>query len=246
MQSARTSQKLLLVLFFATVAISAHGQQTSLFTQYMFNGLVINPAYTGSHGNMTTTAAYRSQWTRLKGAPQTQVASFHSPIKFSRSAAGALLQHDQAGVTHQYTLYGTYAYHIPVSKNAKISVGGQGGISYYQANRTDANIVTNGNVPDPTYMTNESRFMPNLGGSFGTPFFIALGLSEWKKRPELLQSWPVFGVVNAFVMATCVLIEYAHQILGLGAFHAHDVAASLVGMAAALIAYTVLQRAGKI
>lgn len=153
----------MLLITLATVAISADAQQTSLFTQYMFNGLVINPAYTGSHGNMTTSAAYRTQWTGLKGAPQTQVASFHSPIKFSRSAAGALLMHDQAGVTHQYTFYGTYAYHIPVSAKGKISVGGQAGISYYQANRADALIVTNGNQPDPTYMTNDSRFMPNLG-----------------------------------------------------------------------------------
>lgn len=88
--------------------------------------------------------------------------------------------------------------------------------------------------------------MPSLGGSFGTPFFIALGLSEWKKRPELLQSWPVFALVNAFVMAMCVLIEYAHQIFGLGAFHTHDVAASLVGMAAALIVHALLVRSGKI
>jgi len=158
----KTLRKLLLICF-ATASVGARAQQQALFTQYMFNGLVINPAYTGTHGNMNASAAYRSQWTRLKGAPQTQVASFHSPIKFSRSAAGAVLQHDQAGVTHQYTFYATYAYHIPVSAKGKISVGGQAGFGYYQANRTDANIVTNGNQPDPTYLVNESRFQPNLG-----------------------------------------------------------------------------------
>lgn len=151
------------MLALLTVTMYAEAQQTSLFTQYMFNGLVINPAYTGSHGNMTTSVSHRSQWTRLKGAPQTQMATMHSPIKFSRSAAGAMLVHDQAGVTHQYSLYGTYAYHIPVSANGKISVGGQAGVSYYLANRADANIVTNGNQPDPTYMSNDSRFLPNLG-----------------------------------------------------------------------------------
>lgn len=89
-------------------------------------------------------------------------------------------------------------------------------------------------------------FMPSLGGSFGTPFFIALGLSEWKKRPALLQSWPFFALINVFVMAMCVLIEYAHQIFGLGAFHAHDIAASLVGMAAAIVVYALLKRSGKL
>lgn len=158
----KTFRNLLLTIF-TTVSLSATAQQTSLFTQYMFNGLVINPAYTGTHGNMTASISHRTQWARLKGAPQTQTASFHSPIKFSRSSVGALLTHDQAGVTHQYTVNGTYAYYIPVSAKGKISVGGQAGISYYQSNRTDAHIVTNGNQPDPTYMTNDSRFMPNLG-----------------------------------------------------------------------------------
>ncbi|MEO5977483.1 MAG: type IX secretion system membrane protein PorP/SprF [Chryseolinea sp.] len=145
------------------IGLSANGQQNSLFTQYMFNGLVINPAYTGSHGNMTATAASRSQWTGLKGAPQTQIASLHSPIKFSRSAAGVVMTHDQVGVTNQYMMYGTYAYHIPVSTNGKISVGGQAGFTYYRANLSDLRIVTNNNVSDPTFASSESRLLPNLG-----------------------------------------------------------------------------------
>src|SRR6188508_2134320 len=81
-------------LFFAS---GSYAQQQPIFTQYMFNGLVINPAYSGSHESMTLTASARSQWTGIKGAPQTQVFSAHSPIKFSRSAAGAVLMHDKAG-----------------------------------------------------------------------------------------------------------------------------------------------------
>jgi hypothetical protein len=89
-------------------------------------------------------------------------------------------------------------------------------------------------------------FMPSLGGSFGTPFFIALGFSEWKKRPEILRDWRAFALVNAFVMAMCVLIEYAHQIFGLGGFHAHDILASLAGVIAAMIFHTYIVKARKI
>src|SRR5687768_1654540 len=117
-------------------------QQHPIFTQYMFNGLVLNPAYSGSHGSPTLTASVRSQWSGIKGAPQTQVFSAHSPIKFSRSAAGAVFTHDRAGVINQSKFYGTYAYHIPVSKNGKISVGAQAGATFYKANFADLNIVT--------------------------------------------------------------------------------------------------------
>lgn len=154
---------LILMLGMMLIALRSHGQQDPLFTQYMFNGLVINPAYTGSHESMTTTFASRSQWTGLKGAPQTQVASMHSPLKFSRSAAGGVLVHDQVGVTNQYMVYGTYAYRIPLSKNTKLAIGGQAGVTYYQSNFSELNIVTANNQADPTFARNESRFLPNLG-----------------------------------------------------------------------------------
>lgn len=155
------------IVVFIVIAIStlphAYAQQNPLYTQYMFNGLVINPAYTGSHESMTMTAAARSQWTGLNGAPQTQVASIHSPLKFSRSAAGAVLVHDEVSVMHQYMAYGTYAYRIPVSKNAKLAIGAQAGISYYQANLSELNIITQTGQPDPTFGQNNNRVLPNLG-----------------------------------------------------------------------------------
>jgi len=153
----------ILLLAIIMIARQAGAQQNPLFTQYMFNGLVINPAYTGSHESMTTTFALRSQWTGLKGAPQTQVASAHSPLKLSRSAAGAVFVHDEVGVVNQYMAYGTYAYRIPLSKNAKLAVGGQAGVTYYQANLSELNILTSNGQPDPNFYQNESRLLPNLG-----------------------------------------------------------------------------------
>jgi len=152
-----------LLLGIMMIARQACAQQNPLFTQYMFNGLVINPAYTGSHESLTTTFALRSQWTGLKGAPQTQVASVHSPLKLSRSAAGAVFVHDEVSVVNQYMAYGTYAYRIPLSKNAKLAVGGQAGVTYYQANLSELNILTSNGQPDPNFYQNESRLLPNLG-----------------------------------------------------------------------------------
>lgn len=153
----------ILMMGIALITLQSYAQENPLFSQYMFNGLVINPAYTGSHESMTATAAYRAQWTGLDGSPQTQVASFHSPLKLSRSAAGGLFVHDQVGVTNQYTVYGTYAYRIPVSEKAKIAVGAQVGVTYYQSNLTDLVIVTPNGQPDPAFAQNDSRYLPNIG-----------------------------------------------------------------------------------
>src|SRR5690606_25887871 len=129
----------------------------------MFNGLVINPAYTGSHEGMTATVAARSQWTGIKGAPQTQVASLHSPLKLSRSAAGAVLVHDQVSVINQYMAYGTYAYRIPVSRHGKLALRWQAVNTDQQTKLEEHNIVTPNGQPDPIFAQTESRLLPNLG-----------------------------------------------------------------------------------
>lgn len=171
-------------------------QQQPLFTQYMFNGLVINPAYTGSHESLTLTASFRRQWTGIKGAPQAEVFSAHSPIKFSRSSAGFVATHDQVGVTNQYMAYGTYAYHIPVSRTGKVAVGGQAGVTYYNAKLSELDIVTQNQQNDPAFEGNDTRYMPNLG--LGAYFYTKrtyVGLAsptiinnKWKQDDPLIQS----------------------------------------------------------
>lgn len=109
-----------------------YAQQEVMFTQYMFNGLALNPAYAGSHDVVSVTAIGRQQWVGLEGAPSTQTFSVHSPIKSDRVGIGMLLLHDRIGVTDQYNTTLSYAYRIPM-EHGKLAMGLQAGISNYQA-----------------------------------------------------------------------------------------------------------------
>lgn len=207
-------------------ARQAIAQQHPIFTQYMFNGLVINPAYTGSHESMTTSLAYRSQWSGLSGAPQTQVATMHSPIKFTRSAAGVMLVHDALGPTSEYTINGTYAYRIPVSANAKLAVGAQVGVTYYKSNYSEVNVVTPNGQPDPAFAKNESRYLPNLGiGAYYYSKTSYIGLSiptlinnQWdtqdaiseakQKRHYFLSAGHVFTLTPNLKLKPNVLLKW--------------------------------------
>lgn len=195
-----TQNKFHWILVFSMVIVlssrQGYAQQNPLFSQYMFNGLVINPAYTGSQESMIISVSHRSQWSGLEGAPQTQTATMHSPLKFTRSAAGVVLVHDLIGVTNQYTAYGTYAYRIPVSENAKLALGAQVGITYYQSNLADVNVITPNGLPDPAFAGTESRYLPNLGiGAYYYSKSSYIGFSlptlinnQWENQDAITQA----------------------------------------------------------
>ena len=58
------------VLGMATVV---HAQQEVMTSQYMFNGLFLNPAYAGSHPYTSASLLHRDQWTGMAGAPTTSM-----------------------------------------------------------------------------------------------------------------------------------------------------------------------------
>ena len=63
-------KKLATILTFF-VAFAAVGQQRPMQSLYMFDPLLVNPAYAGNHVQLSATAIYRNQWVNLEGAPKT-------------------------------------------------------------------------------------------------------------------------------------------------------------------------------
>ena len=148
-------------IFFAAFFITSAclGQQQIMFTQYMFNGLALNPAYAGSHESLSMTALFREQWTGLDGAPATQTLSVHSPIKNQKMGLGLLLLHDKIGVTEQTGAFGSYAYHLPFTNGGKLAMGIQGGFTYFDARFSKVS------ASDPTFANGDViEWQPNVGG----------------------------------------------------------------------------------
>ena len=50
---SRACHRVVLAISFFLLALTGYAQENPLFSQYMFNGLVINPAYTGSNEALT-------------------------------------------------------------------------------------------------------------------------------------------------------------------------------------------------
>ncbi|PIE87658.1 MAG: hypothetical protein CSA04_05870 [Bacteroidetes bacterium] len=105
-------------------------QQDALYSQYMFNQLVLNPAYTGAREAFTVTLVHRHQWASMEGAPRTYSLSVHSPLRDDRAAVGGYVYSDRIGPMQDVGGYGSFAYRIALNKS-KLAFGVQAGVRHY-------------------------------------------------------------------------------------------------------------------
>lgn len=107
-------------------------QQGPLMSHYMFNGLLLNPAYAGSKDFVSATLLYRRQWVGIEGAPLTYSGTVHGLLKKKRLGLGAVLQQDKIGETRQTDIYAALSYHLPLG-DGKLSFGMQAGVSNFNS-----------------------------------------------------------------------------------------------------------------
>ena len=151
--------KLSLLMFLCACALVARAQQQPMFSQYMFNPLVLNPAYAGSDDVTSVTLLAREQWVGIDGAPSTQTLSAHTPLAKDRIGVGLMLINDRIGPTNQVGVYGSYAYKIP-TRLGKLSMGLQVGFNTYRENLSG---LTQTDPDDPNFAGDVSAFLPNVG-----------------------------------------------------------------------------------
>ena|SRR5690554_301227 len=159
--------KVALMVFGLISIASVYGQQQPLSTMYMWNQLILNPAYAGSRDAITASAVWREQWVGLDGAPSTQVISLHSPLPGDNIGLGLTIENDNIGPSNNTGVWGDFAYRIQTGEKSKLSFGLRAGFGVYQASLRDLdNIDSN----DPVFNKNvESNFMPNFG--FGAYYY---------------------------------------------------------------------------
>lgn len=155
----------------------ANAQQELQISQYMFNGLFLNPAYAGTHPYWSGTALHRSQWIGFSGRPQSNLVAIDGPIKGKNMGLGFMIVNDNIGLTRVNDLSAAYSYRIKVTDKSQLAFGLRAGIRNTMFNVADLeNIVDAG---DPLYNANESLWIPKF--DFGVYWYSDrgyLGLSS--------------------------------------------------------------------
>lgn len=141
------------ILCFALLASAfyAVAQQDAQYSQYMFNSLVINPAYAGYKESLNLSALHRTQWVGIDGAPKTQSIVLDGSFNEDKVGLGLSIVNDKIGLQGQTNAYFNYAYRLKVGQNSTLALGLGLGVAQFTLNNSDANFE------DPSD--------PNFGGA---------------------------------------------------------------------------------
>jgi type IX secretion system PorP/SprF family membrane protein len=140
----------ILILFSVALSTGVFGQQTGQFSNAAMNPFLINPAAGGMMNVMQFELTYRAQWSGYNGGPRTALFAGNSVIKISdntqgleeynyhddkffalpnRSAGmikhvvGGYMYNDAVGPFSKTAVQGSYAIHLPLTKEMNIGAG---------------------------------------------------------------------------------------------------------------------------
>jgi type IX secretion system PorP/SprF family membrane protein len=181
--------KLIFSFFFLSVFTSVPGQAIPdstgislgypVYSQYLQNGLLINPAYAGSRGALSTFLSYRMQWMGIQDAPVFQSVSLNAPMKNDKVGLGLMAQFMQFGFTKSQSIYASYAYRISLGKG-KLSFGMKGG---FDRSNTDYSGILTTTKNDPVFTSSDKPyFLPNVGAGiyyFSDKLFAGLAIPSF-------------------------------------------------------------------
>ncbi|HTJ12673.1 MAG TPA: type IX secretion system membrane protein PorP/SprF [Dinghuibacter sp.] len=166
--------RLVILLLAITLVQKATAQQDIQFSQYVFNGLSLNPAYAGYKGQPYLNANFRDQWAGFPGAPKTGVLSLDGVTdqENDRMGLGVQLLYDQLGPQKNYSLTGDYAYRIPLNDDEddphRLCLGLAGVASQYSLN---GSVLTYTDPNDPTIPQVQVRTKIVPDASFGVYYY---------------------------------------------------------------------------
>jgi type IX secretion system PorP/SprF family membrane protein len=136
----RYLKKNIVLGLFMIVTLSVFGQQDPLYTQYMNDPILINPAYAGSRGNLSMNGVFRKQWVGIDWEPTTTSITINSPFLNYKIGVGFTFIYDKIGPLQQTGLYFDYAHHIRFTQEKTLSLGLKAGLNIFD--RDLVNLLT--------------------------------------------------------------------------------------------------------
>lgn len=196
-------KRIYILICLSLLGIELNAQQTPHYTQYMYNMNILNPAYVGVRGDLSSGMLLRKQWVNMEGAPETRLFSVQGRT-FDSLGTGLSIAQDKLGLMEETSFNLDLSYTIVTSRHSRFAFGIKGGVTNF------TNNLSAGLTPDNETYADLSDLYPNAG--FGAFFYTRnayLGFSV----PQLLNT-PKFRLDSHSYKS--VLNEYQNYYLASG------------------------------
>ncbi len=218
-------------LGFILVSNSVLSQQAPLYSQYMMNRFLINPALAGNDGYTSINMTAKEQWVGFQDAPSTQSVSFQTrllktsyiskstavkkkmrrPSRSGRVGLGAHIYNDQNGMFRRTGVQLTYAFHIPLKDNSQLSFG----LSAvgYQFSISENGFFDSYDPNDPLLLAYDRNLIipdANFGVYFKTPDYY-IGFSIHNLFESIFKLGTTKDLVNNYRLLRYYYITGAYE-----------------------------------
>ncbi len=176
----------------------SHAQQVPLYSQYMLNGFLLNPAVAGSEGYTAVNLTAREQWIGLQDAPSTYALSYQTRVlrksyisksssirkrrryssRSGKVGVGAHIYSDRNGAVEKTGVKASYAYHIFFG-NSQLSMGAS--LTAFQLRLNDDRIVLDDENDVIWLNARGTAFIPDadVGVYYDTPdFYVGFSVDQ--------------------------------------------------------------------
>ena len=170
-----------LILLILLICSLTYGQQLPLFSQYLYNKFLINPAVAGSDGYTSVSLTAREQWLGYSGAPRTFSFSWQArmlkksfilkqtsvkrsvfrPKSDGKVGFGAYIFSDKNGLIQRTGFQAAYSYHMWLANSTQLSFGLAFTGYYYKIDEKQINFED----PNEPWLNNNLRrgvFVPDM------------------------------------------------------------------------------------
>lgn len=196
---------ILTILMGFIISLNVQAQQETIHGQIFDNHFWQNPAAAGTTDYHKIRMNYRMQWAQMTGAPHTATLSYDAAFK--RVGLGAVIQYDRIASFQRVSTNFAYAYHIPLQKDLKLSIGL--GLKYFNirlSNIDDLGLVNGSDIAVINGQQGSHAFDAGAGAYLYNKQFFAgisvINLIEWQlnfgqsnrnKQAKLYRQYQAMG-----------------------------------------------------
>jgi len=171
------NKKIYLLLALICNSYFVFAQQNIQFSQYVFNGLSVNPAYAGYKEDIYFNSVYRKQWVNFPGSPQSGAVSLDGLLDPTQKkhGLGGQISWDKLGAQSTTSLFASYSYRIQFSDDdtKRLCVGLGFGFNQYSLDGASLQAVDANDPSVPTGKISAIKPDARMGVYYYTDRFYA-------------------------------------------------------------------------